>query len=97
MATITTKYSVGDSVYIIDSRGIGNEYIRVVLEDIRKINLGEYGGVRYEFRTQSRDERDIYSDLETAKAAAKKEAKARYEKNLEIIGETSLKPAEIKE
>lgn len=97
MSAINTKYSVGDKVYIIDSRGIGNEYVRVVLEDIRGIQISGYDSVTYEFRIMKRNERDIYTDIDEAKKAAKKQAKARYEKNLEIIDEDRLSNSVIKE
>lgn len=95
MGTVTTKYSVGDKVYIVDSRGISNEYIRVLLEEIQGIELGSYKS-RYKFRILERDERNVYDDLEEAKKEAKKQAKERYEANLELINETRLGSPSVK-
>lgn len=95
MAAITTKYSVGDDVYIIDSRGIGMPYFSVEIDTIRSISLGEYGSPTYEFRIAKRNDRDIYTDLEAAKKAAKKQAKDHYERNLQLINEQQLKQPSV--
>lgn len=97
MGKIDTKYSVGDKVFIIDSRGIGHEYIRVILEEVRGIKITSRSGIEYEFRTMTRDQRDIYTNLADARKAARNKAKDRYEKNLDIIEDEKPGAAYIQE
>lgn len=90
MVTITTKYSVGDKVYIVTSRDMGSIF-DVELKQIASINVGGKVWDRYTFDyNTNRSESDVYTDIEKAKAKAKESAKAHYERNLENIDKIDL-------
>lgn len=95
MGTIFTKYSVGDKVYIVTSRGLETTF-DVELREITGINVGGKSNNMYEFgHSETRGESNIYVDLEQAKKAAKKRVAEHHDWNIKKIDELTLNPVEI--
>lgn len=96
MGKFITKYSVGDKVYIVSYGSLVSD-TRVELAEISGIKLGGKYWETYEFYhgSQHRGEKDIYTDLETAKKQAIKLVKEKAAKTIESIQEKELDKAEV--
>lgn len=94
MGTITTKYSVGDKLYIVTSRGLETTF-DVTLGVITSINIGGKYWEKYQFNSTTRGENEIYTDLAEAKKAAKAKAKEHYDRNIAHIDDTKLDDVHI--
>lgn len=94
---ITTKYSVGDKVYIVSSYDMGSSF-KVDLVEITGINIGGKYFDKYQFGyNNTRGEDSIYTDLAEAKKAALKKAKEHYDHQCKKIEETKLQEVYIQE
>ena len=90
MSTVTTKYSVGDKVYIVRHAGL-NAPANVYLMEITGIKIGGRVWETYEFGfSETRSDSGIWTDLSKAKEAAKSDLKEQYERNLKAISENKL-------
>jgi len=84
---ITTKYDIGNKVFITRASGFNNEFYKVEEATIKRINIGGKSWEKYDFGNFTRGGTDIFTDLEKAKKDAGKKAKKLYKRNLEIIEE----------
>jgi len=90
MSSYTTKYAVGDKVYIVHRGSLVND-VDIELDEIRSLSIGQYGQVQYQFRLQrERGDTGIYTDLDEVKKAAIKLIKERAKTTIERIENKTL-------